>query len=131
MIKSKRLIYNCFGFEAAPGKAVVTISAEISSDSQPFGTEVEMNGITSRQGTTSSVTWTEHDGESDAWEEGEVWVSPNIKSILDEVVAQPGWKRGNAITVFVKGAGASRHVYTRDSGDCLAPTLSIELETQC
>jgi len=119
-----------FGFDSAPGIAVVSIRAEISPDSQKFGTEAPMNGITSRKFTTNTVTWTKHDGENE-WEDGEVWVSPNIKSILDEIVAQPGWKAGNAITLFVTGTGAPRRVYTRDSGDCLAPTLSIELETQC
>jgi len=109
---------------------LVTISAEMSSDSPSYGKNVPMGGITSRRITSRSVKWTEYDGETE-WEAGEVWVSPNLKSILEEIVGQPEWKVGNAITFFIQGMGAVRNVYTRDSGDCLAPTLSIQLDVQC
>jgi len=119
-----------FGIKSAPGDASVTIRAEISSDSQSFGKDVPMKAVTIRKNTVKSVTWTKTDGETE-WESGEVWVSPNIKEILEEIIAQPDWNAGNAITLVVEGTGAPRHVYTRDSDDCLAPTLSIALEQQC
>jgi len=119
-----------FGFSAESGNAMITIRAEITPDSPNFGQYAPMKSISDRARTLTSITWTRTDGELQ-WEEGEVWVSPNIQRILEEVVALPQWKSGYAITLIVEGSGAARHVYTRDAGDCMAPTLTIELETKC
>jgi len=119
-----------FGFSVDAGFAQVTIRAEITADSSEFGMNVPVSGVTARATTRQMVTWTQVDGE-DEWEAGEVWVSPNLRPILEEVFRLEEWKSGNSLTIVVEGEGSARRVFTRDHSDCVAPTLSLTLESQC
>jgi len=118
-----------FGYEAKLGEAKITIKAEFTENSKIF--TLEKGAISKRKTTISSVVWNESDGEVNEWEEGEVWVSPNLKNLLEEVVSQPGWKEGNSVTLILRGTGPARTIYTRDFNLCMTPTLAIELEPSC
>jgi len=119
-----------FGFSVDAGFSQVTIRAEITSDSSEFGMNVPVSGVTTRATTKQAVTWTQVDGEYE-WEAGEVWVSPDLRPILNEVFRLDEWESGNSLTIIVQGEGSARRVFTRDQGDCVAPTLSLTLESPC
>jgi len=128
MDKIKSVHLQVFGFSISSGAALVTIRAEYSSDSSPLYNSVVLPN--ERNTTNSAVIWTEEDGDED-WESGQVWVSPNLKDIIEEVIHQDTWKSGNSLTLIIQGKGAPRNIYTRNQGDCLAPTLSISLDSTC
>jgi len=117
-----------YGVESAPGRVVVVVKAERVPHSSSL--DIAAGAVSMRPTTETTIQWAVHDGDVE-WEEGEVWVSPNIAPLLEEVRALPGWKEGNAVTLVVNGTGSARRVYTRDRGDCFAPTLAIELESDC
>jgi len=117
-----------FGKESEPGRVMVTIKAELVPHSSAL--DIAAGSVTTRETTETTIQWAVTDGEVE-WEAGEVWVSPNIAPLLEEVRALPGWRKGNAVTLVVTGFGSIRSVYTRDHGECFAPTLAIEIEGDC
>jgi len=86
------------------GKKVtnLTIRAERADNSAPIAT-TNFN-ITSRTRTTASVTWV-----PPAWQTvgaaGSGQLTPNLASVVQEVVDRPGWAAGNALTVIFNGTG--------------------------
>jgi len=76
--------------------AKLTISAEATDNAATFTME---NLITARTKTTASVKW-------DVAETWGLWTtqnSPELKSIVQEIVSRSGWVSGNAIAFIVNG----------------------------
>jgi len=113
-----------YGAEEGLGSTSITISAELSPNSQRIATIP--NSIRSRPH-TQSISWTLNRGLSDHWERHEVWVSPDLREIVEEVIAQPEWEKNNAITFFIRGSG-DRIVYSFEANKCLAPSLVFEMK---
>jgi len=122
--KIRSIHLQVFGFGPAEGPVAVTIKAENSGFSVPL-TKVPPQD---RKTTGAEVVWMKDDGTVD-WESGQVWVSPNLKHIVEEVLSQDTWMENSALTLIITGQGSPRHVFSRNHGDCFAPTLSITLET--
>jgi len=76
--------------------------------------------------TKHAVVW---DKEDDGFVNESVWVSPDIKSLVAEVVASSGHKDTHVfgLTLVITGKGF-RKVWSTDMSDCLAPTLSSILK---
>lgn len=78
--------------------------------------------ITDRNKTSASVTWT-----TSSWSADQNYNSPDIASIIQEIVNRSGWQSGNDITILIyKVSGSSsRKITARDYSSSYAPSLTI------
>ena len=78
------------------------ISGQAADDAPAF--VVNAFEISSRDRTTASVHW-----EPAAWNEinvnGPAQQTPDLASVIDEVVKRAGWINGNALALIIEGAG--------------------------
>tara|TARA_R110002020_G_scaffold12409_8_gene45535 strand:- start:1093 stop:1713 length:621 start_codon:yes stop_codon:yes gene_type:complete len=81
----------------------MTIIGEDVNDSAAYADETDAGDATE---TTANVTWSG----SSSWETSDVEVSPDIKTIIQEIVNRGGWASGNDLTLRVKNK-------TEDSGE--------------
>lgn len=73
----------------------VNIYAEAADSAAIF--EAVSGNISSRERTTAVATWTAT-AVGDGWQ-----ASVDIASVLQEVIARPGWQAGNAVAVLLEG----------------------------
>ena len=79
------------------------------------------SNVTNRPVTSASVTWSPA-----AWtagQRGPAQQTPNLSSVLQEIVGRPGWSPGNAIVLIITGTG-TRVAESFEGG--AAPVLHIE-----
>ena len=78
------------------------IRAESSDNSAPF-INIDQN-LSNRNVTSNSVSWI-----ADSWtvpfEKSEKHKTPDLKSVIQEVITRPGWEVGNALTFIITGIG--------------------------
>lgn len=100
----------------------VTFYAQDIDDAPTFS--ISTNNITSRTKTTASVAW----NNIPAWNTiSEKHQTPNLSSIVQEVIDRPGWSSGNDLVVIVTGSG--RRVAESYNGESAnAPLLHIEYQ---
>jgi hypothetical protein len=83
-----------------PASLLITGHAE--ADSQLFSRDPYP--VSSRPATTATVVWN-----PDPWvglgDAGPAQRTPNIASIIEEIVATPGWQTGNRVSLQVSGSG--------------------------
>lgn len=100
----------------------LTLQGE-SADNAPTFSDAEFD-ISSRPRTTASVEWTPAE-----WtvigEVGEDQKTADISSILEEIVARPGWSAGNSIVIIITGA-EKRSAVSFDGDPSMAPVLYVE-----
>jgi len=76
--------------------------------------------------TTASVAWSS----IPAWTAETSYTSPDIASVIQELVNRPGWSSGNAIVIYEEDNGstanAHRQAYSFDGSAAKAPTLHVE-----
>ena len=107
----------------------LAIVGEHSLDPDDFSTGSAPN---LRTATTASVAWPIPS--SDTWQLNQRRVTPDITSIIREIVTQSGWQSGNALVVLIKRAGASqgsnkhRRVIGFDRDASAAARLVIKLD---
>ena len=102
-----------------------TIQGEKVGDAPSFA--ATSNNISSRPVTGASVTWDKNSGLTD-WTAEETYNTPDLASVIQEVVDQPGWCGNNAIALIVKAIGSSnstRYAYSFDNTGAKAPALSV------
>ncbi|MGD9215379.1 MAG: hypothetical protein PVJ84_11215, partial [Desulfobacteraceae bacterium] len=95
----------------------LTIQGEANDNAAPF---TSASPVTSRTGTTSTVAW----NSIPAWTRGDTYNSPDISSIVQEIVDRDGWSNGNAMVFRITGSG-ERDAYSRDKSSTLMPILHI------
>ena len=81
------------------------------------------SNVTNRPVTTASATWSPA-----AWtagQRGAAQQTPNLSSVLQEIVGRPGWSPGNAIVLIVTGTG-KRVADSFEAGAAGIPVLHIE-----
>ncbi len=94
----------------------LTIKAEAADNSGTFTTT--SGNISGRTTGSASVSW----AITEQWStEHELKRSPNIASLINEVVARSGWQPGNSLSLVITGSG-KRTVESYD-GSSLAPRL--------
>lgn len=81
------------------------------------------NDISSRTQTIASVNW----NSIPAWTAGSRYQTPDIKTVIQEIVSRSGWCGNNALTVFLEGTGL-RQVKSYNNSSTAAPKLSIEYD---
>ena len=79
--------------------------------------------VSTRPRTTASVAWSPV-----AWNVGEVAASqrtPDLTSVIQQIVSRPGWASGNAMVLIVTGTG-HRTAWAWDGNAASAPLLHVE-----
>lgn len=106
------------GHDAPPTELV--IQAELAASAAPLGPD---NGdLTQRRRTTAKVLWHPKTGADSAdWQR-----SPSLAPLLEEVLAQPQWRPGNAVVLLIRGCGR-RAGHIPDRSQYQAPRLYVEL----
>ncbi|MEZ4954911.1 MAG: carbohydrate binding domain-containing protein [Saprospiraceae bacterium] len=80
--------------------------------------------LSARPKTTASVAWSPA-----AWNTvDEKHQSPNLSSIIQEIVNRSGWASGNSMVIFVQGTG-TREAESFDGEAAAAPLLVVEYST--
>lgn len=74
---------------------VATVVGNDVDNANNFATEADVNGRTQ---TTASVNWTSQPLTSSAYN-----TSPDISTVVQEIVDRAGWSSGNAMVILVKG----------------------------
>ncbi|WP_455210277.1 PilC/PilY family type IV pilus protein [Kaarinaea lacus] len=92
---------------------------ELSNDAVPFSTA--SGNVSGRPKTSSYIDWV-----PDAWSTDQVYTSPDISSIVQELVNQNGWLEDDLVLLqtFQSGSG-ERQAYTYDANDAKAATLNV------
>ena len=94
-------VLRLFGVTYTDEDIQIEYRGEADDHSAPIGGE--RYGLTSRVPTSAFV--------SDApppWRRGEWNDSPDLRSIVQEIVSRPGWRSGNAMTLFLIDDGSTR-----------------------
>ena len=100
----------------------LTISGQLDDDTVQF--EAQVDHISNRPDTVASVDWKEIAN----WTESQTYQTPNIASIVQEIVNRPGWAQGNSMVFTFSGTG-KRDAKSYDyipNGPTQAPVLHIE-----
>jgi hypothetical protein len=109
-------------FTAQESKAGATdfrIRGEAADDAAPF-TTAAMN-LTGRDETSAEVAWA---GLPD-WVAGSAHETPDLASVVQEIVDRVGWTNGSAVVLFLEGTG-HRDALAFDADPTRAPVLLVE-----
>ncbi|MEP4101781.1 PilC/PilY family type IV pilus protein [Paraglaciecola sp.] len=102
----------------------LTFSGELTGDSTTFTTA--NNDISDRTKTSSSVLW---ENDNDWPVSGETISSPDLSSVIQEIVNQSDWCGGNSLNIIVEGEGltssSARLSTAFEEGNGLGPQLVV------
>ncbi|MEW6126182.1 MAG: C25 family cysteine peptidase [Acidobacteriota bacterium] len=101
----------------------VNIQGEATANSTTFTTAT--NDITARLRTGSAVSWS-----PGAWTSGTSYTSPNIASVIQEIVNTGGWASGNSLNLIISNNGTAspnrrRSASFNTTGTNNEPLLSV------
>ena len=118
--------YVQFTVDETPSNATsLVIQAQAVDNAATFTTAAF--GISSRPRTSAAVNWS-----PPAWPvidvAGPDQRTPDLATVIQEVVSRPGWTSGNALAIIVTGTG-ERVAEARNAGATLAPLLHVEYTT--
>ena len=85
--------------------------------------------ITDRTKTSASVNWDNVPAWNSVGEAGEDQKTPDLSSIIQEIIDRGGWSSGNSIVIIVDGAG-ERTAESHDGSEPEAPLLKVYYTTQ-
>ncbi len=105
--------------QSESGTTTLTFRAQASDNATAF--TWSDGSVSSRPTTSASVAWSN----VPAWSSGTLYRSPNLASLLQEVVDRPGWASGNALALVVSGTG-ERTAHAYDGSATQAPLLHVE-----
>ncbi len=112
-------------FQADETHSVATNLAVQGEDADnPVAFSASSGNITSRPRTTAAVNWS-----PPAWntvgEQGPAQQTPDLTSVVQEIVNRPGWAAGNAMAIIISGTG-ERTAESFNGVSSAAPLLHIE-----
>ena len=108
-------------YATGSGNLDVTFEVEDTDDGTTFTTAAY--SISNRPTTGTSVLWPS----VPAWTVTETYTTPDLKSLVQEIVNRPGWNSGNAINFIISSTGSSRRKAKsfNNSGGVYAPVLTV------
>jgi fibro-slime domain-containing protein/uncharacterized repeat protein (TIGR01451 family) len=111
------------------GKAAVKIFGEDVDDATTFTST--NNDISDRTKTSSSVTWDIPNWKKGG-QSGDAQTTPNLSSIIQEVVDRNGWASGNSISLIIEEhkGNKDRDAKSYDKSPSEAALLHIEFENE-
>jgi hypothetical protein len=108
--------------EATTTPAALTVAGQ-AADAPP-GFSAVSKDVSARPRTAARVGWT-----PDAWpvrgERGPAQRTPDLSSVVQEIVSRPGWAQGNPVVLVVTGSGA-RVAAAFERGAAKAAVLHVE-----
>ena len=110
-----------------PSKSATSliIAAEKSPNAERF--RADSHDLSSRQRTSAEVGW-----RPAAWpkigDAGDAQRTPDLATLIREVVEQPDWKPGNSLAFLIRGAGQRIAEAHESDGGKLAPRLFLETD---
>ena len=125
-ITSAHIQFTCD--HTSDGPLTLQIYAEAADNSSPLLT-TDMN-VSGRERTTSMVEWTPPDWlEADVDQAGDNQKTPDISSVIQEVVCRSGWSENNGMTLMLIPTDLSDAIGWREAeaydGDNKGPVLHI------
>ncbi len=93
--------YIVFKSGAADTQAVGLRVHGEANDNAPTFTTVK-NNLSSRAKTSATLNWN-----PGSWSGGKVYQTPDLASIVQEIVSRSGWRSGNAVALFVDGSSSA------------------------
>jgi len=121
-IKRAYVQFTAYREDAGSEKTDLVLHAELAANAKAFG-DVRHN-ITSRRKTAASVKWS-----PEPWTVGgvrsEKQRTPDLSSLIQEVVDQPDWQKGNSLALVISGSGR-RSAESWDGGWSGEPMLYVE-----
>ncbi|HFD88072.1 MAG TPA: hypothetical protein ENJ35_10410 [Gammaproteobacteria bacterium] len=96
----------------------IIISGIADPQNAPF--EETNRNISSRARTSATALWSIPPWKEDQTDQR----SPDLSSIIQEIIRLPGWERGDTLAFLLEGRGA-RSAYSYDQSQDKAPTLEI------
>ncbi|MEI8061195.1 MAG: hypothetical protein WCG99_02785 [Candidatus Berkelbacteria bacterium] len=131
-------IYNAtlslYGYPNAQGadaNVKVKVRAQAADNPGAFSTQADWDTRFPGALTTAAVAW---DG-FPAWSASVAYPSPNISSVIQELVNRAGWASNNSMVLFVddydnrSSVGSRRVAYSYDNSATYAPILNISYYT--
>jgi hypothetical protein len=100
----------------------LTVSGEASGNA--LGFSMTRYNLSSRSRTGATVSWR---GLA-AWSDGERRNSPQLSTIIQEIINQASWASGNALVILIEGTGDDRAAYSYDGRQAAAPRLHVTYE---
>jgi|GEM_PF-1072641 len=99
----------------------LTIKAQLTADAPPIGTTpYSLSGLTT---TNAGVNW-----QAPSWTFNNIYATPNISSVIQELVNLNGFSESSSITMVITGIG-SRTAHSYDGDATKAATLVIDYTT--
>jgi hypothetical protein len=102
------------------GSWVLGITGEASDDAAAFASS--NYDISNRTPTAATATWSS----STSWSDDSTYVSPDLTSIVNEIVGRPGWVKGNSLVFIFLGQDDERDAWSYNGSSSRAPLLHIE-----
>ncbi len=102
---------------------VTSLTVQAQAADNPASFSGSLYNVSSRTRTTASTPWSPA-----TWTLGTAGAeqrTPNLASVLQEVVRRPGWSSGNALALIVTGSGR-RVAFPYDGSQADAPLLHVE-----
>ncbi len=87
------------------------------------------NDISSRPKTSASVVWNDIPTWGTVDEEGVAQQTPDLSTILQEIIDQPAWNGGNAVVFIFEGSG-KRVARSYNNSSSKAPLLHVEYTSE-
>jgi hypothetical protein len=109
--------------EVQSGATSLVIQGEATDDAPTFTTAA--GNVSSRTPTGAAVAWPSVPAWTTVRESGPNQRTPDISGVIQEIVNQGGWARGNALAVIVTGTGL-RTAMAFEGGSTFAPLLHVE-----
>ncbi len=115
--------YVRFVAKASDDKVTTLDFAGEAADSAATFTRTRFN-VSGRTQTGATVTW----ASVPEWSKNERYWTPNLNTIVQEIVSRPGWAAGNALALIVTGTG-EREAWSFNGSADAAPILYVEYST--
>jgi type IV pilus assembly protein PilY1 len=123
------------GVKNSSTTAKFTIQGESAGDSLAF--QSQPLNISNRTKTSASVTWSSSSsgtGKMVAWDDGNVYNTPDLKTIVQEIVNRSDWCGGNNMSFIFSDATSAKtslkNFLSYDQDPSVAPTLHVEFYAQ-
>ena len=107
--------------------ASYTIKGEDVDNANTFSSS--NSNISGRTYTTASVDWNNIHAWNTAGESADAQKTPDISSIIQEIVDRNGWQSGNSLVLLISGTSGKRSAVSYNGNPAQAPKLIVEVST--
>jgi len=111
------------------GATSLTLKGQNTGDASAFSSAAnDITGTANRPRTSASVPWTTSSTPAlTAWTDDITYETPDLKTIIGEIVGHADWEAGNDLALFVSGTG-KRRAESFNGDSARAPVLTIEYQ---